>query len=443
MTMNNMKPSVSTPLQLFQHGYKLLEQIGEGANGKTYKAINLITGEFVAVKALKFSDNLKNYELFEREAQTLQSIHTPGTPAFYNYIAPGSEFTECWLVQEFVNGRSLFDMLEKGETFDETQMFEILLETAQIVHTLQTRYAPPIIHRDIKPSNILVREKRKDGMKLCLIDFGAVANPQQRGVNSTVAGTVGYMAPEQLIGNCTIQSDYYALGTTALHLLTGINPINFPSNGFTLQFEETLKQKVPDINKETIELLKNLLATNPSDRPKDANELLQKIGNACSAFNKNQDLLGKKIKKYEEIQNFTHHEKFVEALLVLCSITFFMTFLTLLISLIDYDLSAEFLVMISVIIVAVIIIGGFIYFKHIKSFIKDKKAKFESSSKIRNIPRVKFTDTPTKSQKIGVIRAISANYIEYTVQNGRKYYTSFMIANNAHMFKIGDKIPLK
>ncbi|MBQ9395136.1 MAG: serine/threonine protein kinase, partial [Proteobacteria bacterium] len=301
---NNIEVSIITPTILLNHGYQYQELIGEGANGKTYKAKNLKTGEIVAVKELKFSDNLKNYELFEREAETLKTIHTPGTPHFYDYITGEKEFTECWLVQEYVNGKSILDKMENGEKFDEVKTLKMMLQTADIVRMLQTMYTPPIIHRDIKPSNILVRNTPKDGMTYCLIDFGAVANPQRRGINSTVAGTVGYMAPEQLLGDCAIQSDYYAIGATALHMLTGTPPSSFTSDGFKLQFEKQLKACVPEIHKETVELLRKLLDPDTSGRPQNSVELIKLISNALKVVDNVATVRNELVKKSQFIEKY-------------------------------------------------------------------------------------------------------------------------------------------
>jgi serine/threonine protein kinase, bacterial len=81
---------------------------------------------------------------------------------------------------------------------------------------------PPVLHRDLKPSNLLVRSRDK---QVVVIDFGAV----KEGGNSpgTRIAVEGYSAPEQSLGQPTVQSDLYAIGATLLFLLTGKNPIKF------------------------------------------------------------------------------------------------------------------------------------------------------------------------------------------------------------------------
>lgn len=266
-----------TPAILANRGFLYTKLLGEGSTGKTYKAKIRETGEVVAIKALRFNSDLKNYELFDREASVLESIHVKGVPRFYKYIKPYDNFRECWLVQEYIKGRSILDCIESHYLFSERDTLIIMREVAVIINQLQTLYSPPVIHRDIKPSNIIGTGDIEVEFQVNLIDFGAVANPQKRGEGSTVAGTLGYMAPEQLIGDCTIQSDYYALGATALHMLTGIAPSDFPAQGFKIEFVDKLREIVPGISPSTIDLLTRLLSPNVDERPKNSETLLREI----------------------------------------------------------------------------------------------------------------------------------------------------------------------
>src|SRR5205814_3889637 len=111
-------------------------------------------------------------------------------------------------------------MEDRRYTEDEVlSLVEEVLEILRHLHGLQ----PPLIHRDLKPANIV---RRKSG-QVALIDFG-VARSLERTINSgTMVGTVGYMPPEQLAGQVDLTCDLYALGATALHLLTRTAPWEF------------------------------------------------------------------------------------------------------------------------------------------------------------------------------------------------------------------------
>ena len=270
---------VQTPSKL-AFDYTYLRLLGEGANGKTWLARTKRTGALVAIKEMKLSvmNDIKAFELFQREAETLQSLEVPGVPHFYESIFPEQENETCYLVQEYVSYPSISEILNGIGQFNEADTLMVMERLAGTLLILQTQYTPPIIHRDIKPSNILC-EKLNGGVELALIDFGAVANPQKRTGGSTIAGTFGYMAPEQLQGECCIQSDFYALGATAVHMLTGVSPYNMPSDVFKLEYKPVLAEKAPRTSKEMIALLDYMLAVKSSDRPADANALLAAIRN--------------------------------------------------------------------------------------------------------------------------------------------------------------------
>ena len=299
--MDNAEP-IKTPLSL-AYDYTFIKLLGEGANGKTWLARSKIDGSLVAVKELKTSliQDLKSLELFKREAETLKSISVPGVPRFYDCIFSFSdrnfnddEENACYLIQEYVPYSSVLELLADEGKFTEEETLNVMEKLANILLLLQTQYSPPIIHRDIKPSNLLCEVDNMNNVQIALIDFGAVANPQKRSGGSTIAGTFGYMAPEQLQGDCCIQSDYYAMGATAVQMLTNVSPYNLPSDVFKLDYKPTLYREAPEVSKPMIEFLDYLLAPNPSERPKDAFTLLNAIknvreGRSPHATNENTD----------------------------------------------------------------------------------------------------------------------------------------------------------
>ena len=265
--------------------YRIIRQLGEGANGITWLAVNQINGLLVAIKSLRLSmaEDFKSFELFRREAEVLSSIETPGVPKFYESVISDTAGAGCYIVQEYIDAPSLLDLLKKKKRLSEEETLQIMKAVADILIALHMNYAPPIIHRDIKPSNILC-EWSGGLQRVWLIDFGAVANPQTKSGGSTIAGTYGYMAPEQMMGNCTIASDYYALGATALHLLTGIEPYKLSSDVFQLRFSDALDAHAPETSSQMRELLSVLLAPKEADRPHNTKELKSLILNVMAGF---------------------------------------------------------------------------------------------------------------------------------------------------------------
>lgn len=273
---------LQTPQKLAAQ-YRYIELLGEGANGKTYLAEVLGTGARVAIKALKLnqSASFKSFELFKREAETLSSIHVHGVPKFYESILSDDIGGECYIIQEYVDAPSIQSYLDDGRVFSERETLWVMLHVADILYSLHTQYSPPIIHRDIKPSNILCRlPDNKDGwahIEPYLIDFGAVANAQSNSDKSTVAGTVGYMAPEQNFNECLPQTDFYALGATALHMLTGVAPYEMDFNTYALDYRKVLKAHAPKTSRNMCALLGCLLDYSYDKRPANATILVSMI----------------------------------------------------------------------------------------------------------------------------------------------------------------------
>ncbi len=262
--------------------YRYERLLGEGTNGKTYLATDLNTGDKLAIKALKLNqnDSFKSFELFKREAETLASLNVAGVPKFYESILSDEINGESYIVQEYIKAPSIQVYLDNKRKFSEEETLILMQKTAEILHTLHSQYSPPVIHRDIKPSNILC-ELPTDGnwknIQPYLIDFGAVANAHSNTDKSTIAGTIGYMAPEQNFGECLPQTDLYALGATALHMLTGQPPYEMDFDTFSLKYETALDKYAPDTSPKMRELLGKLLDYSYDNRPPSANALIEEI----------------------------------------------------------------------------------------------------------------------------------------------------------------------
>ncbi len=254
--------------------YELVKKIGEGANGETWLIRDRVKKTQAILKFLKFlsAEDLKTVELFQREAELLKSIHLEGVPAFYEYDT--DEAGNGYLIEEFISAPSIQDMLDEGVIFDESETLAVAIKIAEIIVRLQHDYSPPIIHRDIKPSNMMYQ--RESG-RVWLIDFGSVAHPQKRTGGSTIAGTFGYMPPEQVFGNIALQSDYYALGATMLHMLTGVFPGEMASNMYQIRIKTILADKAPETSEQMIGLLQSMLSAEIEKRPQTADELLNRL----------------------------------------------------------------------------------------------------------------------------------------------------------------------
>ncbi|MGE3724537.1 MAG: serine/threonine protein kinase [Candidatus Sericytochromatia bacterium] len=187
--------------------------------------------------SLAEAPNWKAEELFAREAQVLQQLDHPCLPQLLAY---GVEDQHSYLIYPFIEGESLQAKLEAGWRPDQTEIFELIRQLLKTLIWLHDRQ-PPLVHRDIKPSNLILTA---DG-HLFLIDFGSVLQHLKPQGGSTVAGTFGYMAPEQLSGRALPASDLYGVGASLIHLLSGKAPSELPQERLWIRFEAYVQLSPP------------------------------------------------------------------------------------------------------------------------------------------------------------------------------------------------------
>ena len=266
--------------QILRQRYKIIENIGSGAFGVTYLAIDLdFPGERkCVVKNLspKNSDPevlVLAKRLFKTEAKCLSRLGEHNRiPRLYSYFEEEGEF---YLVQEFIQGRNLASEFKSGKRWSEeatVNFLQELLEILTFVHQEDT------IHRDIKPANIMRRDS--DG-ELVLIDFGAVKeiltvdkNGQTILTNPTVGiGSFNYMAPEQAMGRPGKYSDVYAVGMLGIQALTGLPPKALPKDSD--KFRQILDELQIQIHPHLECVLSTMISFHPENRFADATEALE------------------------------------------------------------------------------------------------------------------------------------------------------------------------
>ncbi|GAB4179184.1 MAG: hypothetical protein Fur006_12250 [Coleofasciculaceae cyanobacterium] len=222
--------------------YEIQQRLGKKAGRQTLLARDLNTQELVVIKLLTFSSdfNWDDLKLFEREAQTLQSLTHPALPRYldsFELDTPnGKGFA---MVQSYIEAPSVEEHLKAGRTFSEgeiKQLAKALLEILTYLHGQK----PPLIHRDIKPSNILLTNRSGNSVgQVYLVDFGSVQTlATQEGKTVTVVGTYGYMPPEQFGGRAVPASDLYSLGATLIALATRAHPADLPQKDMGIQFTQ-------------------------------------------------------------------------------------------------------------------------------------------------------------------------------------------------------------
>ena len=254
--------------------YDVLECMGQGSQGEVYRARRRTDGAEVAIKVMhiKSVKNWKMYELFHREAKVLSAIDIEGVAKFYEAIEDlESADPVSVIVQQFVDGHALSEFIKAHHRFLLCDIADRLIQLTKILERLH-HSNPPIIHRDIKPSNIMLEDLPR-GYRVWLIDFGAVANPQVKDGGSTVAGTYGYMAPEQLMGQPKPASDLYSMAVMAFYMLTGVPPEAIEVQDFRLLIDPHL-QNLPF---PVTVLLRQMLEPHIDQRLTDTNKILRAL----------------------------------------------------------------------------------------------------------------------------------------------------------------------
>ena len=247
--------------------YQIERLLGHGSQGEVFQAKNMKTGEFVAIKRLRIDSvtTWKEYDLFSRESAVLASLDIDGVAHFVESFEDLESESPCaYIVQEYINGRSLESILSSGMILSRSRIFDIICQLANIIEKLH-HHDPVVIHRDIKPGNVMICQNPDGTDKVYLIDFGAVANPQIQSGGSTVAGTFGYMPPEQLVGNPSRASDIYALGAMISGMLSGVSPADMQVIDFRLVIEPPLADEPPAV----IAILRKMLEPHQENRLRD------------------------------------------------------------------------------------------------------------------------------------------------------------------------------
>lgn len=223
---------------ILQNRYQLKQKLGDNPARQTWLAIDSKSPDNpqVVIKILAFGGQVQweNLKLFEREAQVLKQLNHPYIPKYRDYFCNDDRALWFALVEDYIPGFSLKELLNQNKRFTEKQVTKIATDILNILLYLH-QLSPPVLHRDIKPSNLIMGEDEQ----VYLVDFGAVQDSAvKEGGTFTVVGTYGYTPIEQFGGRAVRASDLYALGATLIHLLTGIAPADLPQKDFKIHFSD-------------------------------------------------------------------------------------------------------------------------------------------------------------------------------------------------------------
>lgn len=202
-------------------GYEIIGFLGAGAMAMVFKARQTALDRVVAIKILpqKLSQNAEYLRMFKAEGRAAAKLNHPHIVQAIDVLEAGGRY---FFVMEYVEGHTLFDELEGGRVFKESEALDIVIQVAE---ALEHAHAHGIIHRDVKPRNIMITDTG-----VCkLADMGlARATQDQAGILAEKGRSIGtpyYMSPEQIVGGAVdFRADIYGLGATLYHLVTGRMP---------------------------------------------------------------------------------------------------------------------------------------------------------------------------------------------------------------------------
>ncbi len=201
--------------------YELRGELGRGAMGTVYEGFDPAIARRVAIKTVRLpdpTDSEAQEELarFRREAQAAGRLSHPNIVGVFD---TGETETLAYIVMEFVDGRTLKAVLDKGERMAPADVGRVMRD---VLAGLQYSHDQGVVHRDIKPANIMLTQAGQAK----IADFG-IARIESSSMTQagTMLGTPAYMSPEQFMGQTVdARTDIYSAGVLLYQLLTGERP---------------------------------------------------------------------------------------------------------------------------------------------------------------------------------------------------------------------------
>jgi serine/threonine protein kinase len=261
--------------------YEIVSELGRGAMGVVYKAMDPVIGRTVAVKTIRLSEEgtgLSRPELltrFQTEARAAGLLTHPNIVVVFD---AGEEDGLYYITMELVEGKSLQALLDSGHAFPLPRTLRIMEQTCS---ALQFAHERNVVHRDIKPANLMLTAD--DTVKVT--DFGTAKILQFGTVQQTahVMGTPSYMSPEQVKGRAVDgRSDIFSLGVMLYEMVTGEKP--FPGQNITTVIYKIVnedpvppRQIDPSIHPGISAVVMRALAKEPEQRYQSCREMLEDL----------------------------------------------------------------------------------------------------------------------------------------------------------------------
>lgn len=255
-------------------GFEIIEELGQGAYSKVYRAQDKALDREVALKELKCDLPMTNHQLerFIREARVLAALDHPNIVRIHSIDQKEGRVRLCL---ERIQGCTLTKLIEEEKPLSPERAARIGLELSRALRVLHGR---GLIHRDLKPSNVMYTPKDR----AVLLDFGLAHSlgPGDVMRSRGMTGTPLFMAPEQFVPGSAIDEsvDIYALGVMLYWMTSGDFP--FEGEDFYALRDRVLKgqcvpleERTPGIPAAFVNIVSKAMAVRPKDRFKSAEEM--------------------------------------------------------------------------------------------------------------------------------------------------------------------------
>jgi len=257
--------------------YRLIRLIGQGGFAEVYLGEHIHLGTQAAIKVLATRLATEDIEKFRHEARTIARLIHPHIVRVLDFdVEEGTAF----LVMDFAPNGTLRQRHPPGVPLPP---LVIVPYVQQVAEALSYAHEQKLVHRDIKPENMLLGANQN----VLLSDFGIalIAQTSRSDVPRDIAGTVAYMAPEQIQGHPRPASDQYALAVVVYEWLTGARPFQGSYQEIAVQHAVatplSMRVRVPTISSAVEEVVLIALAKDPQNRFGTALAFATALREAC------------------------------------------------------------------------------------------------------------------------------------------------------------------
>jgi len=259
--------------------YEITGELGRGAMGVVYKALDPTIGRTVALKTMRLDvhglDAQEMVRRFQNEARAAGVLNHPNIVTIYD---AGEEDGIFYIAMEFIEGTTLHELLAEKRVLPTDEVVQI---ARQICRGLDYAHSNGIVHRDVKPANIMLMPNGT----VKIMDFGIAKSGGQVTNTGQVLGTPNYMAPEQVKGRpLDGRSDLFSLGVILYEMLTGEKPFvgqNVTTIIYKIVNETPITPRDLDVTVHPglSAIVSRALAKAPDDRYQSGAELIRDLEN--------------------------------------------------------------------------------------------------------------------------------------------------------------------